>query len=147
MIKTKGFLISLSFLTLAFFPNIAQAQAVRNVISSCRVLTTAGIVESGKCKIKTWLQNDYIIVEVKKSWEEELSYFRLTNNPQCKNWGPTMDDNNPCKAVTGDGQSWDEESIVVSIGEYIEENSNPKFGYSFGRAYTLIYDGSFVIPE
>lgn len=147
MKKIKAFLILLSLLSPVFFTNIVQAQKVRNVISSCYVLTTAGITDRGKCKIKTWLESDYIIVEVKTSWDREPSYFRLINNPQCKIWGSALDNDNPCKAVTGDGKSWDEESIVVSIGEHTDENGNPKFGYSFGSAYTLTYDGPFVIPK
>jgi hypothetical protein len=147
MKKIKAFLIFISLLSPIFLANIVQAQRVRNVTSSCSVLTTAGITERGKCKIKTWLEGNYIIVEVKKSWDREPSYFRLTNNPECNLWGPALDNDNPCKAVTGDGKSWDEESIVVGIGEHTDENGNKTFGYSFGRAYNLFYDGPFVIPK
>jgi len=123
----------------------AQAQEVRNVISSCHVETTAGITDRGRCKIKTWIEADYIIVEIKSSWEKEATYFKLVNNPNCKTWSHYNDSG--CQGASGDGQSWDEETGgLVSIGENEDAQGNPKFQYSYGSAYTLIYDGKFPRP-
>lgn len=146
MRRVKALVASIALLSGVFVPSNAKAQAVRNVISSCRVETTAGITDRGRCKIKTWIEGDYIIVEVKPSWEKEASYFKLVNNPNCNSWSH-YDNNSGCKGVTGDGQSWDEDSGgLVSIGEDEDNQGNPKFHYSFGKAYTLIYDGNFPRP-
>ncbi len=141
----KSLVAFVALLSGVFVLSNAQAQEVRNVISSCRLETTAGITDRGRCKIKTWIEGDYIIVEIKPSWEKEVSYFKLANNPNCKTWSYYNDSG--CKGVSGDGQSWDEEfGGLVSIGEHEDAQGNPKFHYSFGRAYTLIYDGKFPRP-
>ncbi len=63
-------------------PSTAQGQAVRNIISSFHIGTTAGIIEKGRCKIKTWVEGEYIVAEIRSYWEgyKNPKYFRLTNN-------------------------------------------------------------------
>ncbi|MBW4600993.1 MAG: hypothetical protein KME29_15710 [Calothrix sp. FI2-JRJ7] len=142
---------SISLLSGVLIHSNADAQEVRNVISSCHVETTAGVVERGRCKIKTWAEGDYIIVEIRNSWEgyKEPTYFRLVNNPNCSSWRGIGGDEDDCKAVGRYDNSWnEEENGLVSIGEYKDdENSNPRFIYTYGRAYTFFYHGSFPRPN
>ena len=147
----KTLVASISLLSGVLIHSNAGAQEVRNVISSCHVQTTAGIVERGRCKIKTWTEGDYIIVEIRKSWEKEPSYFRLVNHPGCSSWKGIGEDIDGCEAVEGDGKSWskDDETGLVSFGEYKDEDGkrNPQVIYTYGSAYTFFYHGPLARPD
>lgn len=148
MRKIKALVASLALLSGVLLPTTAQANpdGVTYTKSSCRLQTTAGIVEKGRCKIKAYFDSsmNYIIVEIENSWDKERSYLRLTNPLQCNFWryNPTNDEG-PCHADMGDGKSWgDDYGILVGFGEY-EKNH---VVYTLGTAYVLFYDGFFKIP-
>lgn len=148
MIKVKALVASIALLSEMLVPSNAEAQEVRNVISSCHVETTAGVVDRGKCKIKTWVEGDYIIVEIRKSWKgyKEPDYFRLINNPNCRSWSGISKREDGCQAVSGDGQSWnEEEGGLVSIGEDESNKGNHQLYYTYGTAYTFFYHG--ILPK
>lgn len=147
MRRVKALVTSITLLFGVLPPSTAQAQAVRNVISSCHVETTAGIIEKGRCKIKTWVEGEYIIVEIKKSWEgyKNPRYFRLTNDANCKYWSYFKhDDDDNCLVRAIDSDEWDG---IVGIGESEDEEGTKQFGYYYGRAYMFTYHGSLPRPS
>ncbi|BAZ19093.1 hypothetical protein NIES4071_109780 (plasmid) [Calothrix sp. NIES-4071] len=153
MRRIKALVASITLLSGMLIHSNADAQDVRHVVSSCHVETTAGVVERGRCDIKTWAEGDYIIVEIRESWNwsKEPTYFRLVNYPGCSSWRGIGWDEDNCKAVEGDGKSWskDDETGLVSFGEYKDEDGkgNPQVIYTYGRAYTFFYHGPFPRPN
>ncbi len=138
----KILIFSISFLSILFSTNNVLAQQQRNVKSSCRLYTTAGLVEKGKCIIKTYIQGDYIIAEVYKSWEKsnEPTKLRFTNRSDCTSW--QWKSENGCAVELWDGG----EGGYVSTVEN-EENGRKRFIYSLGNAYVVEYDGPFPHPK
>ncbi|MEH2283647.1 MAG: hypothetical protein V7K90_20350 [Nostoc sp.] len=140
MLPIKKLIISLSALSFIFASSNALAQQ-RNVKSSCRLYTTAGLIGKGRCTIKTYIEGNYIMVEVYKSWEQnnEPDRLRFTNRPDCISWQWKSD--NGCEEEFWYGDGWS----YVSTRED-EENGKTRFIYSLGSAYYFQYDGSFPRP-
>ena len=136
----KLFIVSLSVLSFLFTTNNAIAQQ-RNVKSSCRLYTTAGLVEKGKCTIRTYIEGDYIIAEIYKSWEKnnESTKIRFTNRTDCTSWQWKSD--NGCEVELWYGSEWN----YVSAGDN-EVNGKKMFTYTLGSAYYFQYDGIFPRP-
>lgn len=142
MLPIKKLIISLSALSLIFASSNALAQQ-RNVKSSCRLYTTAGLVEKGKCTIRTYIEGDYIIAEIYKSWEKnnEPTKIRFTNRPDCTSWQWKSDNGCEVELWYGGELEW----YYVSAGDD-EVNGKKMFTYTLGSAYYLQYDGLFPRP-
>jgi hypothetical protein len=137
----KLLIVSLSALSLIFTSSNALAQHI-NVKSSCRIYTSACLVEKGKCTIRTYIEGDYIIAEIYKSWEKNSKptyKLRFTNRPDCTSW--QWESDNGCNVELGYGDEWS----YVAAGDN-EENGKKTFGYTVGSAYSLQYDGPFPRP-
>jgi hypothetical protein len=114
----------------------------RNFKSSCGYSSTSGVEysyeERGKCTVKTYVQGDYLIVEVKSSWKKgEKETLRLENKPSCKFWSST--EGNDCK-----GEYWYDDNTGWSYITATEDRNS--FGYSLGNAYMFSYDGPLLRP-
>jgi hypothetical protein len=132
---------SITLLSFFFFVGDALAQE-KNVISSCRLITTVGVVERGRCTIKTHIDGNYIMVEAKTPWDDTTGgpdIMRLVNGLSCASW--IYKSSKGCEGEFWYGDEW---SYVEA--EKYEESGKKKFRYSLGTAYTVIYDGSFSRP-
>ena len=133
---------SITLLSFFIFVGAAYAQE-KNVISSCHLITTLGIIERGRCTIKTYVDGKYIMVQVKTPWDNtvtgEPDIIRLVNRLSCTSWSYKNSDG--CEGEFWDGDEWN----YVGAGKYVE-NGKKKFSYTLGTAYTVIYDGPFSRP-
>lgn len=106
-------------------------------------MTTAGIVGRGRCKIKTYVDGNYMMVEVKTPWKDtptgNSDLIRLVNSSLCNFW--SYKNSNGCEGDFWYGDRWS----YVAAGED-EENGKVKFTYTLGTAYTVTYDGYFPRP-
>ena len=116
----------------------------RNFKSSCTKSSTTGArysyTEKGKCQIRTYIEGNYIIVEVNTSWgggEKEI--IRLENNPSCQYWSWSDTVDAECKAgIAGDGSSW----------SYVTASEDAKsFHYGTGNIYMVDYDSPLLRPS
>ena len=130
MKKIIAILASATFLPFLVLENDAQAQ--ENFSNFCSKAGTSGVMhgykEEGKCQVKTYVEGDYLVVEVSASWNEgEKEIIRLKNDTSCEYWSTTDDD---CKAEVGsDSGEW---------GGYVTAGKDETgFGYSFGNAYQV----------
>jgi hypothetical protein len=141
----KLFIVSLSVLSFLFTTNNALAQQ-RNVKSSCRLYTTAGLIGKGRCTLKTYIEGNYIMVKVYKSWEKKPDRLRLTNNPQCTRWIPFPSEE---ETVTCLIEMKLEEEPDWGVGFAGEHNINGKKQFRYGvggSGYNFEYDGHLPRP-
>ena len=144
MKKIKSFIACLTILSVVFCNHNAIAQQ-RNVKSSCTLHTTAGDTK-GKCIIRTYIDGDYIMVEVYKSWEKIPDRLRLTNTVKCTEWNsyPWETEVNQCLAEI---QYAGENDWSFALAGENEINGKMEFSYgSGGSGYNLSYDGFFPRP-
>ncbi|HYW22113.1 MAG TPA: hypothetical protein VE956_22930 [Nodularia sp. (in: cyanobacteria)] len=144
MLPIKKIIISLSALSLIFTSSNVLAQQ-RNVKSSCSLHTTAGIT-NGKCIIRTYIEGDYIMVEVYKSWEKIPDRLRLINTAKCTEWSsyPWETEVNQCLAEI---QYAGENDWSFALAGENEINGKKAFNYgSGGSGYHFHYDGPFPRP-
>lgn len=138
--KVKTFVISVGILSTIFLGNNALAEQ-RNVISSCGLGTTAGYIR-GKCIIKTYIEGDYIMIQVIPSWrkspeDDELTFLRVENSPSCTRWTGFNEDG--CKGEVWYGTDW---------GYAIIDSSEGRFGYGMGGSgFSFHYDGPLPRPS
>ncbi|ALB39886.1 MULTISPECIES: hypothetical protein [unclassified Anabaena] len=141
----KLFVVSLSVLSFLFTTNNALAQQ-RNVKSSCRLHTTAGIIGKGRCTIKTYMEGDYIMVVVYKSWDKRPDRLRLTNNPKCTRWIPFPSEENIVTCLVEMKLEEEPDWGVGFAGEY-ETNGKKEFVYGVGGSgYAFYYNGPLPRP-
>ncbi|MDY6897245.1 MAG: hypothetical protein SWZ49_04110 [Cyanobacteriota bacterium] len=142
----KGLLASTGILSTLMLSNPAQAQKQTNTASSCYEQTTSGVVNKGKCIIRSKVDGKYIYIKVEKSWGE-ADYFRLTNSSNCKTWR--------MKSISdmGDGCTVEQKDKVNGWGEGVirfitgkDDNGNESVIYTHGRGYGLHYQGAFKRP-
>lgn len=134
---------------LSIFPLAGKALSQeRNVKSSCRLFSTSGAEYSseqrGKCTIKTYLDGDYLMVEVRTPWDNSATegrndLIRLKNNSSCTSWRD--DSSDECYGAFRYSDDWG----YVQVSES-EENGRNKFIYSLGNAYIVTYDGPLPRP-
>lgn len=145
----KGFkilLASTAVLSSLLFSTPSQAQQQTNTISTCYDRGVERVINRGKCIIRSKLDEGYIYVTVKTSWGR-TSYFRLNNPYTCNEWYATNDVNG-CQVLESDnGKYWNTNSgTIIYFGVSKDNNGNEKLSYSYGRAYSLQYNGSFKKP-
>ncbi len=141
--KLKTLVISLGFISSFLLGRNALAEQ-RNVVSSCRIHTTAGETK-GKCIIRTYIDGDYIMIQVVPSWfkspDDGPTLLRVMNNPSCTHWSGF--DENGCKGEllygTDDSNDWGYASVTASEG---------RFSYGIGGSgFALWYDGPLPRPS
>lgn len=137
-----------SSLALMFVSSASDVLAQeRNVISSCRMMSSSGAYhlheERGKCVIKTRVEGDYIVVNVKVPWQTTGSsdILRLANNPLCTSWSYMNSEGCSSEYWYGTDTGW-------SYGGAWEEvdNGRIRFKYSLGNAYLVEYHGPLPRP-
>lgn len=127
-------LVPVTVLPFLLIGNDVLAQE-RNFKSSCSLTSrwsaTDINTEKGKCQIKTYIEGDYLIVEVNTPWgEAEKDIIRLKNNPSCQYW------------------SWsDTEVECKSFTPYTASEDANSFHYGMGNAYMVDYDGPLLRPS
>lgn len=139
------FFTSIGLLSVLSLASEALAQE-RNVKSSCRLFSTSGVEynyeRKGKCVIKTYLDGDYLMVEVKTPWDSAVQgkpdLMRLENKSSCTSWQYASND---CSGEFWYGDEWS--YIQATEGE---KNGRTNFGYSLGNAYIVTYDGPLPRP-
>lgn len=121
----------------------------RNFKSSCSYAGTSGVEytygKRGKCIIKTYVSGDYLIVEVKSSWEEEKRIMRLENKPNCSEWRDLSESQYQYSSNVCHGQYWHGDSL--GWGYIVAVKDKNSFGYSLGNAYMFSYDGPLLQPS
>ena len=141
----KLFIVSLSVLSFLFTTNNALAQQ-RNVKSSCRLYTTAGLIGKGRCTLKTYIEGDYIMVVVYKSWDKRPDRLRLTNNPKCTRWIPSPSEDNIVTCLVEMKLEEEPDWGVGFAGEY-KTNAKKEFVYGVGGSgYAFYYNGPLPRP-
>lgn len=101
------------------------------------------MIGKGKCKIKTYIDGEYIKVEVKTPWKDtptgKSDVMKLVNKPSCNSW--IYRSGKGCDVQFWYGNEWSYAGVWEE-----KENGRDKFNYSLGTAYTVTYDGSFPRP-
>jgi hypothetical protein len=142
-----------------------NSQEVRNVISSCRLGTTAGLWE-GRCTLRTWFDRNWLIVQIEQDLVltgpntrlgeragrtlEETKTIRLTGSSRCQSWaassGYWSNFSDPgCLAQDLGNDGWMESSGIVGVSEN-SDNGRVEFTYTAGNAYMFTYHGELPYP-
>lgn len=139
----KGILASTGILSTLLLSTPVQAQKQTNTISSCYEQTTSGVINKGKCIIRSKLKGNYVFVKIEKSWGE-TNYFRLSN-PYCIKWHMEGINEHCVVLESSDGYNY-KDTGITKFGPYQDDKGNQSLVYSYGRGYGFHYQGKFEAP-
>ncbi len=145
MKKIIKYILALSILSSGFLLADVTFAKERNVKSSCSLFGSGGAGydygEKGRCVIKTYISEGYIMIEVRTPWDNvtgDFDLIRLKNNRLCTIW---KESSNKCR-----GEFWYGDRWSYIIAEESSGTGKTTFSYSIGNAYMVTYDGALPIP-